>query len=191
MSLDDIEERAKQAELPLQDYATQLVFGRGEDDADYFFIGEAPGEQEDKEGEPFVGQAGKELDQLIENAGIASYYIANVVKYRPPENRDPTSAEVEAHAPFLKEQVLAVDPDVIVTLGNVATQFVLAGFDTEGDIGRISNVRGEFHQVDVGDSSFRVLPTYHPAAMLYNPNYRSSVKEDFAKLNQSTLRTFG
>lgn len=190
MDLDSVEEAVRETDLPLEDQAKSLVFGRGEADAEYMFIGEAPGEHEDVEGEPFVGRAGSELDSLLDDADISSYYIANVLKYRPPDNRDPTQGEVEAHAPFLRDQVLAIMPRIIVPLGNVATQFVLAGFSSSGEVGRISDVRGSFHSVVLEGETFRILPTYHPAAMLYNPGYRTDVERDFEKLTQSSLDAF-
>ena len=137
---------------------TQVVFGVGHPDADLMFIGEAPGFHEDKQGEPFVGSAGQLLTTLLGNIGLKreQVYIANVLKCRPPGNRDPMPDEIEACKPWLKEQLDLINPRVIATLGNFATQLLL------GRKVGISKVRGQRF-----DWRGRILiPTFHPAALL-------------------------
>ncbi len=155
---------------PLHATRTTVVFGVGDRDADLMFIGEAPGHDEDKQGEPFVGRAGQLLTRIIEAMGLTRdrVYICNVIKCRPPENRNPVAEEVEKCRGFLRRQVELVRPKVIVGLGNVAVQYLL---DTPG---RISRLRGQFH--DFGDA--KLMPTYHPAFLLRNPNAKREVWED-------------
>ena len=138
---------------------TQVVFGVGDPHADILFIGEAPGYHEDKQGEPFVGPAGQLLTKMLAEIGLArgDVYIANVVKCRPPGNRDPLPDEIDTCKPYLEGQIRNIDPRVIVTLGNFATRFVL---DRPLSISR---VRGQ--RFDVGGRT--VVPTFHPAAILH------------------------
>jgi DNA polymerase len=153
---------------------SNIVFGVGNPHASVMLIGEAPGRNEDLKGEPFVGAAGKLLDELLAHAGLCrdDVYIANVLKCRPPGNRDPEPAEIDACAPFLREQIRLVDPQVLVTLGNFATRFVLktrAG---------ITALRGK--PTCVG--RFTVLPIFHPAAAIYDRTKRERLFEDFELL---------
>jgi uracil-DNA glycosylase len=146
---------------PLSETRTNVVFGVGDPHADLVFVGEGPGEQEDLQGVPFVGRAGQLLTRLIEGIGLTrdEVYIANVLKCRPPGNRDPLPAEVETCRPFLESQLHFLDPVVVVTLGNFATKLLL---DTKEGITRL---RGrEFPYRDRGV----LLPTFHPAAVLRN-----------------------
>lgn len=155
---------------------TQTVFGEGNPDAMLMFIGEAPGEQEDKTGRPFVGRAGKKLDEIITAMGFSreDVYIANVLKSRPPDNRTPLTPEVEACSPFLTEQVRIIDPKVIVTLGGPATKLILK---TETGITRL---RGQWAEYQVGERAVAVMPTFHPAYLLrnYTPQTRKEVWSD-------------
>src|SRR3989344_3342514 len=118
---------------PLKNSATNIVFGKGNPHAKIVFIGEAPGEQEDLQGIPFVGRAGKELDKLLHSIGLSldDVYIANILKYRPPKNRDPLPDEIARHTPYLVEQIRIIKPTIIATLGNFSTKFVLAKFSCE------------------------------------------------------------
>lgn len=167
---------------PLKSVATNIVFGKGNPDAKLFFIGEAPGAKEDLQGMPFVGAAGRELDKLLNQIGLSidDVYIANILKYRPPGNRNPSSKEIKAHTPFLLEQINIIKPKIVCTLGNYATKFALAGFKPEGmnKIEGISSIHGVPQRID----GLLVVPLYHPAAMLYNPRLRSVLIEDFEKL---------
>jgi uracil-DNA glycosylase family 4 len=144
---------------PLASGRTQVVFGVGDPDAELLFVGEGPGREEDLAGEPFVGRSGKLLDRLMwEEIGLtrAQCYIANVVKCRPPNNRDPAPPEIEACRPYLEEQITLIDPSVIVTLGNFATRLLLDS--TEG----IRQLRGAVFPYGQG----HLVPTYHPAFVL-------------------------
>jgi DNA polymerase len=158
----------------LGDTRTTLVFGVGAEDADVMLIGEAPGKNEDLKGEPFVGAAGKLLDELLASAGLdrSEVYIANILKCRPPGNRDPQAEEIETCTPFLREQVRLIDPTVIVTLGNFATRFIL-----KTDRG-ITGLRGSVHTA----GRFTVLPIFHPAAALYDNSKRDVLLGDFSRL---------
>ena len=155
---------------------TKLVFGVGDPRARVMFIGEAPGKNEDLQGEPFVGRAGENLNRVLGLAGLAreDIYIANVLKCRPPQNRNPKPDEVLACSPFLREQIRSIWPDIIVTMGNPATHFVL-----KTEVG-ITKLRGRFHQM----GHFRVLPTFHPAAALRNPAWQELLEQDIAMLGE-------
>ena len=160
----------------LAETRTQIVFGVGDPHARVMFIGEAPGRNEDLKGEPFVGAAGKTLDSLLAEAGLTreEVFIANILKCRPPNNRDPRPEEIEVCTPFLRNQVRAVMPDVIVTLGNFATKFIL-----RTDRG-ITGLRGQVHQT----GKFKVLPVFHPAAAIYDRTKRPILEEDFRTLGR-------
>ena len=159
--------------------ATQLVFGTGNPDAAVVFIGEAPGKNEDLRGEPFVGASGKFLDEMLASVDLkrSDIYITNIVKYRPPNNRDPLPEEKEAFLPFLYAQLAAIAPKVIVTLGRHSTNCFLPGM-------QIGQVHGQPKQLQVQvhgkELSWTILPLYHPAAALYNGGMRSTLLEDFA-----------
>lgn len=159
---------------PLGASRTQVVFGVGDPEARLLFIGEGPGKNEDLRGEPFVGAAGRLLDELLGSIGLRreDVYIANVVKCRPPGNRDPEPVEIETCTPFLRRQIELIDPDVIVTLGKFATQYVL---DTTVGITRL---RGRLYRVE----GRRVVPVLHPAAALYNGANRQVLEDDFKRL---------
>lgn len=159
---------------PLGETRTTLVFGVGDPHARLMFVGEAPGRNEDLKGEPFVGAAGKLLDELLASIGLErkQVYIANVLKCRPPGNRDPLPAEIETCTPFLIEQTRLIDPDIVVTLGNFATRFML------GTDRGITGLRGKLFRVD----GRRVVPIYHPAAALYSPEKRDVLFDDFKRL---------
>ena len=158
----------------LGDTRTRLVFGDGNSHADVMFIGEAPGRNEDLQGKPFVGAAGKLLEELLASIDLSrsDVYIANVLKSRPPNNRDPLPEEIEECTPFLREQIRLIDPRVIVTLGKFATQFMLR--TNRG----ITQLRGRRHEVD----GRAVLPIFHPAAALYDQTKRDVLFDDFKRL---------
>jgi DNA polymerase len=168
---------------PLRKEAKNLVFGKGNPDAPILFIGEAPGEKEDLQGIPFVGAAGRELDKLLRSISLTldEAYIANILKYRPPNNRNPTMEEIRAHTPYLIEQIKIIKPRIICTLGNFSTKFVLASFDPDkmAKIGGITALHGKPTEMIIQGLSFTVFPLYHPAAMLYNPNLRKDLEADF------------
>lgn len=155
-----------------------MVFGVGDPRAELMFVGEGPGFHEDRQGEPFVGQAGKLLTELLEGIGLsrAQVYIANVVKCRPPENRDPTAEEIEACSPHLLQQIGIIRPRVICTLGRFATK-LLAGTELS-----ITAIHGKAKERELGDVTTLLFPVFHPAAALYTPANRKVLEEDFAKL---------
>ncbi|MDA1197220.1 MAG: uracil-DNA glycosylase [Nanoarchaeota archaeon] len=169
--------------LPLRASATNIVFGKGNPEAKILFIGEAPGANEDLEGIPFVGAAGKQLDKLLQSIGltIEDVYIANILKYRPPNNRDPNEEEIVSHTPYLIEQIKIIQPEVVATLGNFSTKFMLAKCDTQKmkTIAGITALHGKPTKVQLPDLKVTIIPLYHPAAMLYNPKLRTTQEEDF------------
>jgi len=157
---------------------TQVVFGAGDPHADLMFVGEAPGFHEDKQGFPFVGQAGKLLDKLLAGIGLDrdSVYIANVLKCRPPGNRDPAPDEIEACEGHLFRQIELIEPRVVATLGNFATKLL------SGKPAGITRVHGAEQDVTLGSSRVLLYPLYHPAAALYTPAMLKVLEEDFARL---------
>jgi uracil-DNA glycosylase len=162
VSLADLEALAAIKPPALADLSDRLVFGDGDPDADLMIVGEAPGEDEDLCGRPFVGRAGQLLDKVLASVDIdrADAYVTNIVKFRPPGNRNPRPEEIDASVPLLLEQIRWVRPQVIVTLGNVPTQWFLGS--KEG-ITRLRGRWSDWHGV-------RVLPLYHPAYLLRNPS---------------------
>lgn len=161
---------------PLADGRTQTVFGDGNPHARVLFIGEAPGKNEDLQGVPFVGKAGQNLNTLLEIAGLKrdDVFIANVLKCRPPGNRDPRPEEIEVCTPFLREQTRTINPEFIVTLGNFATKFIL-----KTDMG-ITRLHGTLQQA----GRFKVFPIYHPAAAIYDHSKWEALENDFFTLGK-------
>ena len=161
---------------PLCDGRTQTVFGVGNPNARVLIVGEAPGKNEDLQGEPFVGAAGKYLNELLAIAGLSreDVYIANVLKCRPPSNRDPRPEEIQACTPFLREQTRTINPEYIVTLGNFSTKFIL-----KTDVG-ITRLHGTLQRA----GRFKVFPIFHPAAALYDSKKREALENDFATLGE-------
>ena len=157
---------------------TQVVFGAGNPDADLMFVGEAPGFHEDQQGVPFVGQAGKLLERLLEGIRLsrADVYIANTVKCRPPGNRDPVPEELSACEPHLFRQIELIEPTVVATLGNFATKLL------SGRPAGITRVHGHPQEVTLGARSVLLYPLYHPAAALYTPSMLKVLEEDFARI---------
>ena len=161
---------------PLCDDRTQTVFGVGNPHARVMFIGEAPGKNEDLQGEPFVGAAGHYLNELLGCAGLRreDVFIANVLKCRPPGNRDPRPEEIQTCTPFLREQTRTIDPEVLVTLGKFSTQFVL-----KTQVG-ITRLHGRVQRA----GKFLVFPIFHPAAALYDGAKREALENDFVTLGE-------
>ena len=159
-SLHDLERRAAIKPPALADLSNNLVFGVGNTQADLMFVGEAPGEDEDSQGEPFVGRAGQLLDKIMESVGIYRHnvYITNIVKFRPPGNRNPTPAEIKASEDVLIEQINLIKPKVIAPLGNVPTQWFL-----NTKVG-ITQTHGKWHDWH----GIKVFPIFHPAYLLRN-----------------------
>jgi len=163
---------------PLSESRTRTVFGTGSPVADLMFVGEAPGFHEDQQGVPFVGQAGKLLDRLLAGIGLerADVYIANVLKSRPPGNRDPQPLEIEACEGYLFRQISLIQPRVVATLGNFATKLL------SGKPLGITRVHGHEQETTLGGRRVLLYPLYHPAAALYTPAMLKVLEEDFARL---------
>lgn len=161
--------------------ANQLVFGTGKADADIVFIGEAPGKNEDLKGEPFVGAAGKFLDEMLASIKLdrTDIYITNIVKYRPPNNRDPLPEEKEAFLPYLYSQLAAINPKIIVTLGRHSTNCFLPGLQISAIHGQPKRLKVLVHGKHI---EWVILPLYHPAAALYNGSLRQTLLDDFANV---------
>jgi DNA polymerase len=155
-----------------------VVFGAGNANAELMFVGEAPGANEDQQGVPFVGRAGKLLEGLLQEIGLerADVFIANVLKCRPPGNRDPLPVEIENCQDYLLRQVELIEPVVICTLGNFSTKLL------RGDPTGISRLHGQPEIVQLGARAVRLYPIYHPAAALYTPRMLETLREDFARL---------
>jgi DNA polymerase len=157
---------------------TQVVFGSGSPDADLMFVGEAPGFHEDKQGVPFVGAAGQLLSKLLDGIGLSrdDVYIANVLKCRPPGNRDPLPEEIESCEPHLWRQIELIQPKLICTLGNFATKLL------SGRPNGITQVHGRQQDVVLGGNPVTLYPIFHPAAALYTPRMLQVLQEDFARI---------
>jgi DNA polymerase len=163
---------------PLHETRTKAVFGAGDADADLMFVGEAPGAEEDRQGLPFVGRAGQLLNQMLEGIGLSreEVFIANVLKSRPPGNRDPLPLEIETCKPYLFRQIALIEPTVICTLGNFATKLLT------GNPAGITRVRGAPQVHELGGRTVFLLPLFHPAAALRTPAVKETLREDFATL---------
>ena len=166
---------------------TQVVFGSGHPHADLMFVGEAPGFHEDQQGVPFVGQAGKLLDRLLGGIGLtrADVYVANVLKCRPPGNRDPQPDEIEACEAHLFRQVALIEPKVVATLGNFATKLL------SGKPHGITRVHGQEQEATLGGRRVLLYPLYHPAAALYTPAMLKVLESDFARLPELLAQELG
>ncbi len=181
--LDQLKEEIIKAKIgdDLAKSATQLVFGDGSPDADVLFIGEAPGKSEDQQGLPFVGAAGRFLNEMLESIGLKrqDVYITNIVKYRPPSNRDPYPDEKAEFLPFLKKQIAVIKPKLIITLGRHSLEVLLPGLKISQCHGQPKRYKGQVY-----------LPLFHPAAALYNNSMRQTLIQDFARI-PAVLRKIG
>jgi uracil-DNA glycosylase family 4 len=183
-SLDDIQKQLGICtRCQLSKGRKNIVFGTGNAKADLVIVGEAPGRDEDQQGEPFVGQAGKLLTDIIAAIGLSrsDVYICNVIKCRPPNNRPPEPVEIETCSPFLHAQLASIGPKMICTLGKFATQVLLQSQRP------ISSLRGNFHEY----RGIPVMPTFHPAFLLRNPAAKKDVWEDMKKLHAELVRLTG
>ena len=171
-------EVSKCTRCPLHETRTKAVFGAGNADADLMFVGEAPGAEEDRQGLPFVGRAGQLLNELLVEIGLSreEVFICNVLKSRPPNNRDPQPTEIAACEPYLFEQVRLIQPRVVCTLGNFATK-LLTGNPTG-----ITRVRGTPQTHQLGGRTVHLLPLFHPAAALRTPAVKEQLRADFATI---------
>ncbi|MDO8590111.1 MAG: uracil-DNA glycosylase [bacterium] len=156
------------------------VIGEGSHSAEIMFIGEAPGENEAKTGRPFCGRAGKVLDDLLISVGIErkDVYVTNIVKDRPPGNRDPLPDEIAIYAPFLDRQIEIIKPKIVATLGRFSMQYVMTRYGLEWELDSISKLHGKVFSA----KDFQFIPLYHPAAAIYNQHLLGTLKEDFKAL---------
>ena len=160
------------------------VIGDGSEDADIMFIGEAPGYNEDRQGRPFVGKAGGVLDQLLESVGLKrqDVYIANILKCRPPKNRNPFESEIITCTRYLNKQIEISQPKLIVSLGNFASSFTFKKFGLKYD--KISSVHGKIFQINTIFGDKKIIPMYHPAVATYNPNIKDILIKDFKSIQK-------
>jgi len=165
---------------------TNPVVGEGSLSARLIFIGEAPGYSEDQQGRPFVGKAGKVLDELLASIGLhrSEVYIANVLKCRPPGNRDPLPAEIEACTPYLDAQLDLIQPQVIATLGNFSLTYIFEKFGLHAKKDKISKIHGKVCTVSSITGVTMIVPLYHPAVATYNPGMKQILLEDFQLLRE-------
>lgn len=163
---------------------TQPVAGEGSVKADIMFIGEAPGFHEDKQGRPFVGRAGKILDELLASVSLRrnDVFIANILKCRPPRNRNPNKSEISACSEYLNQQIDIVQPSVIVALGNFASEFILNKFTLP--FSKISKIHGKVFKKETLSGIRYIIPMYHPAVAIYNPTKKSLLLDDMRSINQ-------
>ncbi len=175
---------------PLYEYRVNqgysAVVGEGDPYARIMFIGEAPGKKEAQSGRPFVGAAGRILDELLDSVDLQreEVYITNVVKDRPPENRDPNAQELQIYGPFLDRQIEIIQPELIATLGRFATDFVLERFDHEAGGKKIGDLHGKVLEAQAPYGDITIIPFYHPAAALYVPERKETLKDDFQVLKR-------
>jgi DNA polymerase len=172
-----------------------IVVGKGNPNADILFVGEAPGRNEDEQGLPFVGAAGKNLDKLLANVGLSldNVYIANILKCRPPENRNPLPEEIRAHTPWLLAQIDQIKPKVVCSLGNYATKFFLSqgNIDNMQSQPGITQVHGKIKNLEINNHKIKLIPLFHPAAIIYNRSLQSQWEKDMeivkSEISQKTL----
>ena len=157
------------------------VIGEGSHYAEIMFIGEAPGRNEAATGRPFCGAAGKVLDELLASVGIdrKDVYVTNIVKDRPPFNRDPSPEEIKIYAPFLDRQINIIQPKVIATLGRFSMDYIMRKFRLDNEITGISRMHGKIFSAQASYGSVKIIPLYHPAVVVYNNNMKNELKKDF------------
>lgn len=162
------------------------VVGEGSHQTDIMLVGEAPGKNEARTGRPFCGAAGGILDQLFDSVEIKrkETYVTNVVKDRPPGNRDPTQEEIKIYSPFLIKQINIIKPKIIVPLGRFAMRFLMKHFDLGNEIQSISNIHGKIFEAEAAYGKIKIIPFYHPAVAIYNRNKLPEMKKDFKKLKK-------
>ena len=169
-------------------YKTRIypVIGQGDHNANIMFVGEAPGANENKTGRPFCGNAGKVFDELLNSADLKrnDIYITNILKCRPPDNRNPLQNEIEACTPYLIRQISIIQPKAICCLGNFASRFVMELFGLADRIEGISKMHGKVFEGSDGEKTINIIPLYHPAVATYNQNMINTLKEDFGVLKE-------
>lgn len=170
---------------PLYKTATNPVIGEGDHDAKIMLVGEAPGRWEDKKARPFVGRAGEILDELLESINLKrkQVYITNILKHRPPENRNPKDKEIKACSPYLDAQIEIINPKIIATLGNFAKDYIFKKYNLESEIKGISQIKARVFEP--GRADLKIIPLFHPAVAVYNSNKINQLKEDFKALKNN------
>ena len=160
------------------------VLGEGSHDSKIMFIGEAPGQNEAKTGRPFCGAAGRILDELLESIAILrkDVYITNIVKDRPPGNRDPLPSEIELYSPFLDQQIEIIQPKDIATLGRFSMEYIMRKFGLSFELEPISKAHGKLYEAETEWAPMKIAPQYHPAAAIYNQSLKDTLKKDFQVL---------
>ena len=160
------------------------VIGEGSHDAKIMFVGEAPGRNEAATGRPFCGAAGKILDELLKSAGIKrqDVYITNIVKDRPPMNRDPLPEEIEIYGPFLDRQIAIIQPKVIATLGRFSMEYIMRKFDLSSRLDTISRIHGIIFEAEAEHGKITIVPLFHPASAIYDPAKKGVMTKDFLVL---------
>lgn len=175
---------------PLYEYRVKEknypVIGEGSHDASIMFVGEAPGKNEAKTGRPFCGAAGKILDELLTHVGLPreEVYITNIVKDRPPQNRDPLPDEIEVYGPFLDRQIDIIQPKAIASLGRFSMNYVMGKFGLELEIEPISMAHGKAYDAKSSYGAIKIIPLYHPAASIYNQKLKDTLRKDFEILKE-------
>ena len=169
--------------------AKNAVPGEGSLNASLLFVGEGPGYWEDIKGRPFIGRAGEQLDELLSDIDLnrEEVYITNVVKHRPPNNRDPKKDEVDSCTPYLEEQIKIIKPELIITLGRHSTKLLLSKINIK--VTGITKIRGKIFEGELYGLLIKIMPTFHPAAILYNPSYKSDLKDDFKRVRSELDKT--
>jgi len=166
------------------------VIGEGSSDADILFIGEAPGKNEAEQGRPFCGRSGKVLDELLDSIKLkrADVYITNIVKDRPPKNRDPKKLEIELYAPFLDRQIDVIEPKIIATLGRFSMEWIFRHLEAEDQLSSIGEMHGEIFNIEASFGEIVLLPLYHPAVALYNGGMKATLFEDFKNIKSLLVK---
>jgi DNA polymerase len=177
-------------ELPLYEFRTQNgyfpVIGEGAHDAHLMFVGEAPGQNEAKKGKPFCGASGKFLDVMLESIKMdrTKVYVTNLVKDRPPENRDPSPEEIQLYGPFLERQIEIMKPKVIATLGRYSMKYLFEKYGLAAELQSVSKIHGKEFKATAPWGTFTIVALYHPAVALYNGSMRAVLLEDFKALEK-------
>lgn len=169
-----------------------IVIGRGNEKAKILFVGEAPGRNEDEQGLPFVGAAGKNLDKLLASVGLTTndIYIANILKCRPPENRNPTTEEIKLHTPWLIQQIREMKPEVVCSLGNYSTKFFLSGMEPDNmkEQPGITELHGKVRFIEFEGMKIKLIPLFHPAAIIYNRKLIPLWEKDMEIVKKETIQ---
>lgn len=179
------DEVAALKESPLYDYRKKNnyfpVIGEGNHHAKIMFVGEAPGENEAKQGKPFCGAAGRVLDELLASIGVdrKEVYVTNIVKDRPPDNRDPLPSEIELYAPFLDHQIAIIQPKVIATLGRFSMRYIFERYDLFFELEPVSKIHGKVFETTMEFGKVNIVPLYHPAVALYKASQKTELLKDF------------